>query len=296
MMSAQPSTIKLHQRVALVQTRPQGQRAALMAGRPAAAVARSSTTAHLARPAVHFAAHSRTAAARPYTVCRSAAVESSDSDTSEELPEPMIVIDNEVDAAATFVKVEFGERLGLLLDTVEALNSLGLSVTRATVETITDDSRNHFYITTGDGNKVTDTNLLEDIRLTILNNLVSYHPESLNKVKSSLYVAQRNVAFKREIPTIVRVRPSADGKSSNLFVCTADRPGLLVEIVKELKEMSINVLSAEIDTIGDVAKDEFRLTQLKKPNEPLTKPMSMLIENALMYYLCKPAVEKDESY
>mgnify|MGYP001804437082 FL=1 len=42
--------------------------------------------------------------------------------------------------------------------------------------------------------------------------------------------------------------------SSNLFVCTADRPGLLVEIVKELKEMSINVLSAEIDTIGDVAK------------------------------------------
>ena len=105
MMSAQSSTIKLHQRVALVQTRPQGQRAALMAGRPAAAVARSSTTAHFARPAVHVAAHSRTAAARPYTVCRSAAVESSDSDTSEELPEPIIVIDNEIDAAATFVKV-----------------------------------------------------------------------------------------------------------------------------------------------------------------------------------------------
>lgn len=50
------------------------------------------------------------------------------------------------------------------------------------------------------------------------------------------------------------MRPSADGKSSSLFVCTADRPGLLVEIVKELKDMSINVLSAEIDTIGDIAK------------------------------------------
>lgn len=204
--------------------------------------------------------------ARQATACRSAAVEASDSNSTEDLPEPIIVIDNEVDAAATFVKVEFGKRLGLLLDTVEALSALGLNVTRATVETLSDESRNHFYITTEDGNKVTDTNLLENIRLTILNNLVSYHPESVNKVKSSLYQAQRSISYNRDIPTIVRVRASADGKSSNLFVCTADRPGLLVEIVKELKEMSINVLSAEVDTIGDVAKDEFRLTQITKPN------------------------------
>eukprot|EP00958_Prasinococcus_capsulatus_P014470 scaffold1522_cov340-Prasinococcus_capsulatus_cf.AAC.19 len=74
--------------------------------------------------------------------------------------------------------------------------------------------------------------------------------------------------------------------------------------------MSINVLSAEIDTIGDIAKvasphqlvrydwstDEFILTAPHKPNEPLSRPMGMLIENALMYYLAKPAVEKDESY
>mmetsp|Transcript_4412 Transcript_4412/g.15803 ORF Transcript_4412/g.15803 Transcript_4412/m.15803 type:complete len:295 (+) Transcript_4412:188-1072(+) len=241
-------------------------------------------------------ARGSTAPLRP-TVCRSTAVESSDSNTVEEdLPEPVIVIDNEVDEAATFVKVEFGKRLGLLLDTVEALSALDLSVTRATVETMSDESRNHFFITTVDGNKVTDTNLLEDIRLTILNNLVSYHPESLNKVKSSLYQAQRSVSYNRDVPTIVRVRPSADGKSSSLFVCTADRPGLLVEIVKELKDMSINVLSAEIDTIGDIAKDEFILTAPHKPNEPLSRPMGMLIENALMYYLAKPAVEKDESY
>lgn len=132
-MSAQPSSFKLHRRVAVEQTRPQQLRTAVTPGKlPAAAVARrSSTTARLIRPAVRFAAlHQRSIATRPYTVCHSAAVESSDSETAEDLPEPMVFIDNEVDAAATFVKVEFGERLGLLLDTVEALNSLGLSVTR----------------------------------------------------------------------------------------------------------------------------------------------------------------------
>lgn len=38
------------------------------------------------------------------------------------------------------------------------------------------------------------------------------------------------------------------GGRSELYVETADYPGLLLEIVKELKDLSIDVESAEIDT------------------------------------------------
>jgi UTP:GlnB (protein PII) uridylyltransferase len=37
---------------------------------------------------------------------------------------------------------------------------------------------------------------------------------------------------------------------SKVTVTTTDRPGLLMDIVKNLKDLSLNVVSAEIDTVG----------------------------------------------
>ena len=72
-----------------------------------------------------------------------------------------------------------------------------------------------------------------------------------------------------------------------------DRPGLLVEIVRTLKDCNINVVSAEVDTIGNLAKDEFMLAY---HGGPLPKPMRTLVRNALGYYLALAEIETAESY
>ena len=70
-------------------------------------------------------------------------------------------------------------------------------------------------------------------------------------------------------------------------------PGLLVDVVSVLKDINVNVVSAEIDTIGDRAQDELFVTY---HGEPLTGPMVQLVTNALQYYLSIAEVAKEESY
>jgi UTP:GlnB (protein PII) uridylyltransferase len=51
----------------------------------------------------------------------------------------------------------------------------------------------------------------------------------------------------RAIETIVTVDDGEeDDQHSRLSIKTADRPGLLVEIVKVLKDINVNVISAEV--------------------------------------------------
>ena len=91
-----------------------------------------------------------------------------------------------------------------------------------------------------------------------------------------------------------KVAIKARGRSrSKLTVETADRPGLLVDVVRTLKDLSLNVVSAEIDTIGPKAVDEVYLTYR---GGALNSSMNELVVNALTYYLSKKEVETDESY
>lgn len=82
---------------------------------------------------------------------------------------------------------------------------------------------------------------------------------------------------------------------SELVVSTLDRPGLLTDIVRILKDISLNVVSAEVDTVGRNAFDKFNITY---HGEPLDGPMQLLAINALQYYLSQTEVDKEwcESY
>ncbi|KAJ7565084.1 hypothetical protein O6H91_02G047200 [Diphasiastrum complanatum] len=96
----------------------------------------------------------------------------------ESVPKPIVVIDQDSDPHATVVELGFGDRLGALLDTVGALKELGLNVVKGTVSS-SSLAPNKFSITRADtGRKVENPELLETIRLTIINNLLQYHPES----------------------------------------------------------------------------------------------------------------------
>lgn len=77
---------------------------------------------------------------------------------------------------------------------------------------------------------------------------------------------------------------------SLLYIETADRPGLLVEIIKVIADVNIDVESAEIDTEGLIAKDKFHVSY---GGAALNRSMSQVLVNCLRYYLRTPETDID---
>ncbi|GJN09683.1 hypothetical protein PR202_ga27711 [Eleusine coracana subsp. coracana] len=98
-------------------------------------------------------------------------------------PTPIVIIDQDSDPNATIVEVTLGDRLGDLLDTMNSLKGLGLNVVKASVCLDATGKHNKFAITkSSTGRKIDDPELLEAIRLTIINNMIQYHPESSSRL------------------------------------------------------------------------------------------------------------------
>lgn len=219
---------------------------------------------------------------------------------------PTVKIDNQHDPFATIVTVKFGDKLGDLLDTIAALKNLGLNIQRAKLENPHVDyheGRNTFFVTEGKtAEKVTSSERLEEIRMTILQNMMYYHPESTEDlgIRKSSYMAigrdttrPLGASKHSEIETSIDLKVDERGRWTVLNLTTLDRPGLLVDIVHILKDISVNVLSAEVDTIGRKAQDTLLVTY---HGEPLNSSMEQLAKNALQYYLSLAEVARDESY
>lgn len=230
---------------------------------------------------------------------RAAVADKSVTESDPTLPQPEVCINNESDPLATVVTIKFGDYLGDLLDTTRALQNLKLNIVRAKFEV--DGAKNKFYITCSKtGEKIFSTERLEEIRMTIIENLMLYHPESVEEL-STFFHAKRaaeplsplGARGAPSVKTEVIIHPDSHGIRSILEITTADRPGLLVDIVKTLKDVSVNVVSAKAETIGKAAHDVFAVTY---HGEPLNSPMELLVVNALYYYLARAEVEREESY
>jgi hypothetical protein len=78
------------------------------------------------------------------------------------------------------VTVQFGDKLGELLDTVTALKNLNLNIRKAAlVDPASGTKASTFYITDADtSEKILKSARLEEIRMTIINNMLYYHPVS----------------------------------------------------------------------------------------------------------------------
>eukprot|EP01026_Neomeris_dumetosa_P001608 TRINITY_DN103_c0_g1_i1.p1 TRINITY_DN103_c0_g1~~TRINITY_DN103_c0_g1_i1.p1 ORF type:complete len:329 (-),score=29.67 TRINITY_DN103_c0_g1_i1:147-1079(-) len=239
-------------------------------------------------------------------ICRDTALQNGvmTDGTAEDVPKPVVIIDNHSDPFATIVKIQFGDRLGELLDTMGALRNLGLNIVRAKIESGDIYSKNKFYITdAATSEKVIKSDKLEDIRLTILNNLLYFHPESQDSMAwggsrarkptrrdlTAPLGAEKHV----EVKTTIKIEDHPSGSYSELYLTTTDRPGLLVDVVHTLKDCNVNVVSAEVDTYGTEARDEFYVTY---HGEALPPSLVELVTNALQYYLSIAEVEKEESY
>ncbi|KAL9274141.1 ACT domain-containing protein [Drosera capensis] len=145
---------------------------------------------------------------------------------------------------------------------MRALKDLGVDVTKGTVTTEGSVKQTQFFITRlNTGRKVEDPGMLESIRLTIINNLLKYHPESSEKLALGEAFGVKPPVKKPDVDVATHITVKEDGpKRSLLYIETADRPGLLLEIIKILADINIDVISAEIDTEGLVAKDIFHVS------------------------------------
>ena len=214
---------------------------------------------------------------------------------------PVVLIDNTADPLATVVTVSFGDVLGQLLDTCESLRRLGLNINRA--EVTEGSPTNTFYITdAATSEKIVKSDMIEQIRMTIINNMLTYHPEAAEFLVEGQHIdmpgdheADEKILGARVQPKVkTQVEVTAAGSArSKITITTTDRPGLLVDIVRTLKDLSLNVVSAEIDTVGPKA---FDIVYCTYKGERLNSSMEELVTNALTYYLCRREIESAESY
>ncbi|KAL4557431.1 hypothetical protein LXL04_035608 [Taraxacum kok-saghyz] len=211
---------------------------------------------------------------------------------ADNIPTPIVLIDQGSDPSATIVHVSFGDRLGALIDTMKSLKDLGLDVAKGTVTTEGSVIETIFFITRlSTGRKVEDPDLLERIRLTIINNLLKYHPESSSRLAmgEAFGIEAPIKKLDVDIETHIHVK-DAGPKRSLLCVETEDRPGLLLEIVKIMSDVNVTMESAEIDTEGLIAKDKFHVSYR---GAALNNSLSQVLTNCLRYYLRKSETSED---
>lgn len=219
-----------------------------------------------------------------------ATVEDGNYRETEDVPTPKVIIDLDSDPEATVVEITFGDRLGALLDTMNALRNLGLNVVKAKVFLDSSGKHNTFAITKADtGRKVEDPETLEEIRLTIISNLLQYHPESSDQLAmgAAFGIAPPRQLIDVDIATHINIVDDGPNRSL-LLVEAADRPGLLVDLVKILSDINIHVESGEFDTEGLIAKAKFHVSYQGKA---LIKPLQQVVGNSLRYYLRRPSTE-----
>ncbi|MQL88152.1 hypothetical protein Taro_020703 [Colocasia esculenta] len=226
-----------------------------------------------------------------------AAVEGGSFNETGTVPTPKVIIDQDSDPDSTIVEITFGDRLGALMDTMRALKNLGLNVVKANVYLDSSGKHNKFAITKAStGRKVDDPELLEAIRLTIINNLLEYHPESSSQLAMGATFgveppSQQACSMLKDVDVDIatHIYVYDDGPERSLLVVeTVDRPGLLVDIVRVVSDINVTVQSGEFDTEGLLAKAKFHVSYRDKA---LIKPLQQVLANSLRYFLRRPTTE-----
>ncbi|KAG2560112.1 hypothetical protein PVAP13_8KG049000 [Panicum virgatum] len=115
--------------------------------------------------------------------------------------------------------------------------------------------------------------------------------ESSEKLAMGEFFGIKSPEKKIDIDIATHVVVEDDGpKRSMLYIETADRPGLLLEIIKIIADTNIDVESTEIDTEGLVAKDKFHVSYR---GAKLNSSLSQVLINCLRYYLRRPETDED---
>ncbi|KAJ6825265.1 ACT domain-containing protein ACR4-like isoform X1 [Iris pallida] len=137
---------------------------------------------------------------------------------------PRVTVDNTTSDVATLVKVDSANKHGSLLEVVQVLNELNLTIKRAYISSDGGWFMDVFHVVDQDGNKLWDG-------------------EVIVRIQQSL--AARALSF-RSTTRSVGVQSASDHTSIELI--GRDRPGLLSEIFAVLTDLKCNIVAAEVWT------------------------------------------------
>ncbi|XP_050939308.1 ACT domain-containing protein ACR11-like [Cucumis melo] len=183
----------------------------------------------------------------------STAVENGSNGDTDTISILIVIIDQDSDQDATVVEITFGDWLGALLDTMNALKNLGLNVFKANVFLNSSGKHNRISITKADtGRKVDDLEWLE-IKLVAQESsaplaigatfgVVPPQQQILLDIKTnSVIISQVDV----DIATYINIQDDGPNQSL-LYVETTDQPELLVDLVKSITNINIAVEYGEL--------------------------------------------------
>uniref|UniRef100_A0A2P2KU23 ACT domain-containing protein ACR n=1 Tax=Rhizophora mucronata TaxID=61149 RepID=A0A2P2KU23_RHIMU len=167
---------------------------------------------------------------------------------------PRVFIDNDTCEDATVIQVDSFNKHGILLEVVQVLTDMNLTITKAYITSDCGWFMDVFYVVNQEGSKIRDKEVTDYLERRLLSN-------------ASLVPSLRRS---------VGVTPSEEHTSIELS--GTDRPGLLSEVCAVLTDLHCNVVNAEIwthnaraaavvhvtdDSTGCAIKDPKRLSTIK---------------------------------
>ncbi|KAK2983905.1 hypothetical protein RJ640_008064 [Escallonia rubra] len=189
---------------------------------------------------------------------------------------PRVVIDNESCKNATVIQVDSANEHGILLEVVQVLTDLNLTITKAYISSdggwFMDASviLPVFNVTDQDGNKITDDEILDYIEKSL-------GPDS---------------GFASSTRRSVGVKSSMDHTSIELI--GSDRPGLLSEVSAVLTHLKCNVVNAEVWTHNTRAAAVMQVTE-EETGAAITDPERLSLIKRLLCNVLKGSNKNREA-
>ncbi|MCL7039440.1 hypothetical protein MKW94_025156 [Papaver nudicaule] len=137
---------------------------------------------------------------------------------------PRVTVDNTSSRNTTLIKVDSANKHGSLLEVVQALTDLNLTIKRAYISSDGEWFMDVFHVTDQDGNKLSDGEVSDRIQ------------QSLGSRVLSLWTLRRSVG----------VQEAAE--HTTIELTGKDRPGLLSDIFAVLTDLRCNVVASEVWT------------------------------------------------
>ncbi|KAF0900045.1 hypothetical protein E2562_026276 [Oryza meyeriana var. granulata] len=139
---------------------------------------------------------------------------------------PRVTVDNTSDMTATLVKVDSANKYGTLLEVVQVLTDLKLTIKRAYISSDGEWFMDVFHVVDQDGNKLYDGQVIDRIEL------------SLGAGSLSFRTPERSVGVEAE----------AEAAQTAIELIGKDRPGLLSEVFAVLTDLKCNIVASEVWT------------------------------------------------
>eukprot|EP00257_Ricinus_communis_P024740 XP_025012154.1 ACT domain-containing protein ACR8 isoform X1 [Ricinus communis] len=163
---------------------------------------------------------------------------------------PRVVIDNGVCPTATVVKVDSARKHGILLEAVQVLTDLNLSIKKAYISSDGRWFMDVFHVTDINGNKLTDESVINYIEQVLLACLNAIYINLLISGNGFLVETEKCLMFVtlQSLGTIHYGRTHDFNGLTALELTGTDRVGLLSEVFAVLADLQCDVVEAKVWT------------------------------------------------